>query len=476
MNAPPERPRVRSTYDAGGKLAAMSRRQLPSVDRVLNDPATAAAVARWGLCTVKFAVRGLQTTLRDSDEIPDWGHSPSDYAAAVDAWLEKRVGRGYEPVFNLTGTLVHTNLGRSPIARDLAEAALTAATRPVALEYDLAAGRRGNREAIVAHRLCLLTGAEAATAVNNNAAAVLLVLNTLALDRDVPVSRGELIEIGGSFRLPEVMERAGCRLKEIGTTNRTHPRDYENAIDDRTALLLKVHPSNYRVEGFSTAVEVADAAAIAHRHDLPLCVDAGSGALVDLAKYGLPREPLPGELLDAGADLVTFSGDKLLGGTQAGLVVGRRSLIEQINANPLKRALRLDKIALTLLDATLKAYEDDARVTETIPVLGMLALPIGELERRAEIVAGVLGGLADAKVAVEPSLAETGSGALPGQHLESRAVTVAFAKGSELRAFEASLRQLRPAVVGRIADDRLWLDMRGSDPLDELVEILGTLP
>ena len=453
----------------------MSRRQLPSVDRVLNDPSTAAAVGRWGKRTVKLALRAVQDELRAAPDIPNWAAAASGYHDAINDWLRHHVGRGYEPVFNLTGTLVHTNLGRSPLSPALAAAALDAASRPLALEYDLDAGGRGDREGIVAHRLRLLTGAEAATVVNNNAAAVMLVLNTLAGNREVPVSRGELIEIGGSFRLPEIMERAGCRLREVGTTNRTHARDYEDAIGDDTALLLKVHPSNYRVEGFSTAVAVRDAAEIAHRHDLPLCVDAGSGALVDLARFGLPREPLPGDLLDAGADLVTFSGDKLLGGAQAGIIVGRRTLVEALNANPVKRALRLDKVALVLLDATLKAYEDPASALERIPLLGMIALPVDELGNRARAVAEALAHVADAKIDVETCRSELGSGALPGEAIESRAVTVAFDSSKHLLAFERALRQLEPAVVGRLAGGRLMLDMRGAAPLGELLAVLKDL-
>ena len=453
----------------------MSRRQLPSVDRVLTDPSTAASVSRWGKRTVKFALRALQDELRGDPNVPDWATTASGYRDAIEARLRRQVGRGYQTVFNLTGTLVHTNLGRSPLSPELAAQALDSASRPLALEYDLDAGRRGDREGIVAHRLRLLTGADAATVVNNNAAAVMLVLNTLARDRDVPVSRGELIEIGGSFRLPEIMERAGCRLKEVGTTNRTHPADYESAIDDDTALLLKVHPSNYRVEGFATGVGIRQAAAIAHRHGLPLCVDAGSGALVDLARFGLPREPLPGELLEAGADLVTFSGDKLLGGVQAGIVVGKRELVGKLNANPMKRALRLDKIALVLLDHTLKAYEDETTVAERIPLLGMLALPADELERRGRAVADCLADVADVRIAVEASQAQLGSGALPGELIESRAVTVAFDTTTQLLAFETSLRQLDIPVIGRIAEAKLWLDMRGAAPLDELLATLKGL-
>ena len=342
-------------------------------------------------------------------------------------------------------------------------------------KYDLGSGRRGDRERIVAHRLRLLTGAEHATVVNNNAAAVLLVLNTLAFRRTVPVSRGELIEIGGSFRLPDVMHRAGCELREVGTTNRTHPADYENAIDEHTALLLKAHTSNYRVEGFASEVALREMAAIAHRHDLPAYMDAGSGALIDLRRFGLPREPLPAELLAAGADLVSFSGDKLLGGVQAGIVVGRHDLIEQINANPLKRALRLDKVALALLDATLKAYEDESTLAEKIPLLATLALPMAELDRRATLVAQALGDVSDASVAIEPAESQLGSGALPGESIPSRAVAVALPNDRRLREFESALRRLRPAVVGRVSGNRLWLDMRGAEPIDELVETLRQL-
>ena len=453
----------------------MSFRHLPSVDRVLGAPATQAVVREWGLRTVREAVRALQGEWRSRGAMPSWAADAGDYATAIESWLLCEVGHGYQRVFNLTGVLVHSNLGRSPLGVEMAEAALVAATRPTTLEYDLGSGRRGDRERIVAHRLRLLTGAEHATIVNNNAAAVLLVLNTLALGRTVPVSRGELIEIGGSFRLPEVMQRAGSELVEIGTTNRTHPTDYENAIDEHTALLLKAHTSNYRVEGFTSEVALRDMAAIAHRHDLPAYMDAGSGALIDLRRFGLPREPLPAELLAAGADLVSFSGDKLLGGVQAGIVVGRFDLIERINANPLKRALRLDKVALALLDATLKAYEDESTLAEKIPLLATLALPMAELDRRATLVAQALGDVSDARVAIEAAESQLGSGALPGESIPSRAVAVALPNDRRLREFESALRRLLPAVVGRVFGNRLWLDMRGAEPLDELVETLRQL-
>ena len=453
----------------------MSRRRLPSVDRVLSEPTVADLVRRWGALTVKQAVQNVQAELRQDAAPPDWAEGSDAYAEVVRARVERQLGRGYAPVFNLTGILVHSNLGRSPLPAQAAEDALQAATRPLALEYDLESGRRGDRERVVSHRLKLLTGAEHATVVNNNAAAVLLILNTLALRREVPVSRGELIEIGGSFRLPEIMERAGCELREIGTTNRTHAADYENAVNERTALLLKVHPSNYRVDGFHSAVGVRELAAIGNGHSLPVCVDAGSGSLLDLRRFGLAHEPTPRELLDAGASLVAFSGDKLLGGAQAGIVVGKRELIERLNANPMKRALRLDKLALALLDNVLKEHENEATAIARIPALAMLALPLHTLEERAEQVAAALAPAVDGDVATAKSHCELGSGALPRQPIESRAVTVAFAHDRELREFAAALRRLRPAVLGRIGAGRLWLDMRGAEPLDELVATLAQL-
>ncbi len=363
----------------------MSRRSLPSVDAVLTDASIAPVIARWGLQVVKDAVRQLQKEARRS-EVPDWATRTSEYARALEDWITAHVGHGYRRVFNLTGTVIHTNLGRSVLSAEAMMAAAAAATAPVTLEYDLHTGRRGTRESIVTHRLKLLTGAAAATVVNNNAAAVMLVLNTLALDRSVPVSRGELIEIGGSFRIPDIMARSGSHLVEVGTTNRTHPGDYENAIDSTTALLLKVHPSNYHIEGFTTSVNAKELVRLGRAHDLPVCIDLGSGTLLDLERFGLPHEPTPREMIAAGVDLVTFSGDKLLGGAQAGIIVGRADLVAQLDSNPMKRALRADKITLAILDATLRAYEDEATVTERIPLLATLTTPLEELDARAAAV------------------------------------------------------------------------------------------
>ena len=325
----------------------MSRRRLPSVDRILQHAAMREAVRDWGLMTVKSAVVALQDDLRaaDASQIPDWATDPGAYEPHVGAWLSAHVGHGYAPVFNLTGTIIHTNLGRSLLDPGMLTDALTSATRPVTLEYDLRAGRRGHREGIVAHRLRLLTGAEAATVVNNNAAAVLLVLNTLARGKEVPVSRGELIEIGGSFRLPEVMERAGCTLREVGTTNRTHPDDYRRAVGDDTALLLKAHPSNYRIEGFTREVSVRELASIAHGKGLPVCIDAAA------ARYrSHPFRPCPATAATGPVGGPVRTCD-LLGGQACSVAPSGHHRLAAASrrtgeCQPAETALRLDKLPL----------------------------------------------------------------------------------------------------------------------------------
>ena len=450
----------------------MSRR-LPSVDQVLTHDATQVVARQWGLATTKEAVRAVQAKLRAAGDIPDWSAEPGGYANALTRWLDAEVGHGYETVFNLTGTIIHTNLGRALLSPETMAATIAKATRPTTLEYDLAKGGRGERERIIRHRLKLLTGAEAATVVNNNAAAVLLVLNTLALGREVAVSRGELIEIGGSFRLPEIMQRAGCKLAEVGTTNRTHPRDFE-AATATAALLLKVHPSNYHVEGFTREVTANQLAAIGKQHEIPTCVDLGSGALIDLTRLGLPEEPTVRATLATGVDLVTFSGDKLLGGVQAGLIVGKKDLVEALDRNPLKRALRLDKLALALLDETLKAYEDPTTLPQRIPLLRTLTTSVAELERRGEAVVECLKALPNTHAILEKTEAQIGSGALPDRLLPSRAVRVQH-KGEPADTLAAAMRQLSPPVIARVANDSVWLNMHGAEPLDELLQALAEL-
>ena len=455
----------------------MSPRELPSVAAVLGHPALAEIVTRRGLGLAKAAVRDLQADARRRGSAPAWATDPAGYAAPVEAWLVERVGPGYRRVFNLTGTLLHSNLGRAPLGEAIAAAGLAAATAPLTLEYDLDSGRRGDREGIVEERLKQLTGAAAATVVNNNAAAVLLLLNTLALNRPVPVSRGELIEIGGSLRIPDIMARAGCRLVEVGATNRTHLQDYAGAIDAETPLLLKVHPSNYRIEGFASAVDTRALAALGAERGLPLCVDLGSGALVDLSRFGLPHEPTPRETLAAGASLVTFSGDKLLGGPQAGLIVGSAELVARLKSNPLKRALRLDKVSLALLDATLRAYEDETTLLRDIPLLATLTIPLERLTARAAAVAQTLVDvLPDGfEVANQAVSCQLGSGALPEQRVPSWAVAVRTPGGQAPARLARRLRHLPRPVIGRVHDGRVWLDMRCAEPLDELLESLRAL-
>ena len=444
-------------------------RQLPGIEQLLQDDTVAAMSERYGASLVKQTLRALQNEIRDSGQVPDW----AKYAAGYPNKLQQRLGAsGYQPVFNLTGTVIHTNLGRAVLSRELWRQVEPIVTRPTNLEFDLSRGRRGSREGFVTRRLCELCDAEAALVVNNNAAALVLMLNTLALGRNVPVSRGELIEIGGSFRLPDIMTRSGCRLEEVGTTNRTRIGDFARATDP--AMLLKIHPSNYHIDGFTENASNSEMAVLADSLGVPFCIDLGSGTLVNLEQFGLPHEPTPGEMIRAGADLVTFSGDKLLGGAQAGLIVGRKDLIDQLNSNPLKRALRADKMTLSVLDATLALYEDPSSLPETLPLLRTLTLSEPLLNKRANAVREVLlQRLPNHTVDVQASEGQIGSGALPDQSLTSIAVTL---RGDDLDALRTALRGLPTPVIARLQQDALWLDMRGADPLDELLDNLALLP
>jgi len=364
-------------------------------------------------------------------------------------------------VINATGVIIHTNLGRALLPEAAIDAVEEAARSSMNLEYDLESGSRGDRDSLVEEELCALTGAEAATVVNNNAAAVLLALNSLAEGREVIVSRGELIEIGGSFRLPDVMLKSAARLREVGTTNRTHPDDYARAIGPDTALLMKVHPSNYRVVGFSTAVELHELVEIGRAHQIDVMEDLGSGALVDLATYGLPREPVVADRIAAGAGIVTFSGDKLLGGPQAGLIVGRRELIDKLKKNPLKRALRCGKLTLAALSATLRLYLRSVDIGESIPTLRLMRRTVGELEaiagRARAILLERLGG--EFQIEIVESTSQFGSGALPTEELVTRALRLTHPRLSA-DAIARHFRQARPPVIGRIKDDAFQLDLR----------------
>ena len=439
----------------------MELRRLPSVDAVLRSAGGAAAVECFGHAVTVAAVRGAldaaREALRDGAAPP----SPDDVAEAARAALGTSEAPRIRAIFNLTGTVLHTNLGRALLAEVAVEAAATAMRQAVALEFDLDTGRRGERDALVRDLLCDLTGAEGATLVNNAAAALMIALNTLALDREAVVSRGELIEIGGAFRLPDIMARSGVRLREIGTTNRTHPRDYRDAIGPQTGVLLKVHTSNYRIQGFTTEVPARDLAPLAREASVPLLHDLGSGTLVDLARWGMAHEPTVAECLRDGADIVIFSGDKLLGGPQAGFILGRRDLIERINRNPMKRAMRVDKIRLAAIEATLRLYRDPDRLPERLPTLRLLARPEAEIRAVAERLAPAVARLAGPDFAVEvaPCASQIGSGALPLSTLPSAAIRLT-GRGSALTALGARLRALPVPVIGRIEDDALWLDCR----------------
>jgi L-seryl-tRNA(Ser) seleniumtransferase len=443
-------------HDAGVRSA------IPSVGRLLETAAAARLLARWRREHVVETVRALLDELRVA-AAAGAAVPPGD---AVLAEVARRLAADAAPrlrrVINASGVVLHTNLGRAPLAASAVDALVEVARSAVNLEYDLATGRRGERCELVAGDLCALTGAEAALVVNNNAAAVLLMLNSLALGRDVIVSRGELVEIGGSFRMPDVMARSGARLREVGTTNRTHPDDYRRTIGAETALLMKVHASNYRVVGFTAAVDLPALVAIGHEAGVRVVEDLGSGALVDLAAYGLPPEPVVRERIAAGADLVTFSGDKLLGGPQAGIVVGRGELIAELAANPLRRALRPDKLTLAALGATLRLYRESPDLAAALPVLRWLVRPLAEMEavgaEAAPRLAARLG--PGYRVTVVVSEAEVGSGAVPTVPLASRALAVEHEDVSP-EAIAARLRAARPAIVGRIRDGRVLLDLRG---------------
>jgi L-seryl-tRNA(Ser) seleniumtransferase len=436
------------------------RRRVPAMDQLLRRPALVELARVHGRATVAGHLRELLEEVRTAAS-SDEGELEAALAGLEDT-LRARLaesGESLVPVLNATGVVIHTNLGRAPLpAEALARVAATSGGY-AALEMDLTSGERGERGARLAARLRRLVGAEAALVVNNNAAAVLLALDTLAAGREVIVSRGELVEIGGSFRIPDVLRKSGARLVEVGTTNRTRLSDYRQAIGPETAAILKVHPSNFKIVGFTEAVPLPDLAALAARHHVPLVEDLGSGQL-RAGGAGLRDEPSVAQSLAAGVDLVTFSGDKLLGGPQAGLVAGRATLVSALHRNPLYRALRVDKMTLAALDGVLALYERGDE--QAIPVRRMLALTADELKPRAEALRDALADTFDAEL--QPGSSAVGGGAAPDVELPTVLVALRCPSPGDVAA---ELRDGSPAVVARVGDDAVLIDLRTVDPADD---------
>ena len=463
MSASPLQSAVRS--------ATAQLKQLPSVDRILKLPAILTLIEAHGRTFVAREVRALLQDWRETRFLgkPVQAIGDADIASALSERIDARMAPALKPVFNLTGTVLHTNLGRAQLADEAIAAVARAMREPTNLEFDLDSGGRGDRDTLVERLVCDLTGAQAATVVNNNAAAVLLTVAAVAAKREVIISRGELVEIGGAFRMPDVMKSAGARMVEIGTTNRTHAKDYIGAVTKKTALIMKVHTSNYVVKGFTASVGEAQLADIAHAAGLPLAIDLGSGSLVDLEAFGLPHEPTAREMLTHGADIVSFSGDKLLGGPQAGLIVGKREWISKIRSDPLKRALRVSKLTLAALEATLALYRHPEQLAVRLPTLRLLTRPLSEIDALARRVtpplAAALYGRFD--IARGPVQSQIGSGSLPIDLLPSVGLFIRGPKagkgkgtGKRLNALSAALRALPVPVLGRIAEDALILDLR----------------
>jgi len=447
-------------------------RALPSVEKLLSSSAFNAFLHRYSHPYVADIVRTVLTALRqeilagavvvriEEDEI----------VRRVTAAIAGDDRSPLRSVVNATGTVLHTNLGRALLAQAAIDEVVRVAATPVTLEYDLSEGGRGDRDEVIEADLLALTGAEAATVVNNNAAAVLLALNTLAEGKEGIVSRGELVEIGGSFRIPDVMRKSGVALREVGTTNRTRVQDYAEAITPQTGVLLKVHPSNYRILGFTSAVALEELVALGRTQNVPVMEDLGAGALIDLATYGLPREPVVAERVATGADVVTFSGDKLLGGPQAGLIVGRKEVIARIKKNPFKRALRADKLTLAALSATLRLYRRSPDLAAELPTLRWLTRPRAEMEAIAVEALPLLQTHLGEEfiITVENASAQIGSGALPEEEVPSRVIAIRHPRlpGEKIAA---RFRAADPPILGRVHDGAFLLDLRGIFTAEELV-------
>lgn len=450
-----------------------ARRTLPAMDQILRWSAIDALADQYGQILIKNVVNQQLDLLRVARRPCE----PDLFVVSIERALHQLLSPSLRKVFNCTGTVLHTNLGRAPLPEEAVQAMCDVARGASNLEFDLDKGKRGDRDSHVEAWLCRLTGAQAATVVNNNAAAVLLTLNTLAKGKEVLVSRGELVEIGGAFRVPDIMRRAQAKLHEVGTTNRTHRRDFEEAINARTAMLMTIHTSNYVIEGFTASVPEHQLADSAHTHGLPYAVDLGSGSLIDMRQWGLPYEPTPMDSLRNGADLVTFSGDKLLGGPQTGIIVGKRELIDKLKKNPLKRALRCDKLTLAALEAVLCLYASPEVLSQRLPALRWLSRPQADIAAQAQRLLPIIqrwtGNFAE--VSSIEVMGQIGSGSLPVERLPSQAIALSppgpgRSANRQLLALQRALLDMPIPIVGRIHDGQLLLDLRCLDEEQLLIK------
>lgn len=451
-------------------------RHLPAMDSLLLIPQVIGLSDIYGKAWVKQQLTELLNQARNmiasQASLPVWCRDPQAIVAKLEQQLQDKDRHSMQAVINLTGTVLHTNLGRSQMSQAAIDAVTTVMREPIPLEFDMGLGQRGHRDQHIGELIHELTGAQACCIVNNNAAAVLLMLAAIAPGKEVIVSRGELVEIGGAFRIPDIMRQAGCTLVEVGCTNRTHLSDYEAAITDNTAAIMKVHTSNYHISGFTAVVDECELASLCHAQGIALLSDLGSGALTDLSQFGLTKEPMPQQMLKDGVNLVSFSGDKLLGGPQAGLVVGDKKLIDKLQSHPLKRALRCDKMTLAALEATLRLYRQPEQLPQQLPMLAKLAKPVSELANMAQQLIGQLPVSAYFRISIQPCFTQVGSGSQPDQLLESIAICIKAANSSQLLQLDKTLKQLTKPIIGRIHSDLLWLDLRGCDNIDELQQLL----
>ena len=441
-------------------------RKIPSVDEILSRPEISDLIKTYPRNVVVETIRSCLKELRESllhegspSEVDESFFSLSRLYPLFKGELERQTRPRLRRVINATGVVIHTNLGRSPLHPSALQHLIDVSRAYSNLEYDLDRGERGSRYDHVEEILCRLSGAESAMAVNNNAGAVLLVLNTLAEGKEVVVSRGELVEIGGAFRIPDVMKRSYALLREVGTTNRTHLDDYQEAIGPETALLLKVHTSNFRVVGFTSDVALPELIQLGKQHHLPVMEDLGSGCLIDLTRYGLLKEPTVQEVMKTGVDVVTFSGDKLLGGPQAGIILGKKEVLDLVKANPLTRALRIDKLTLAALESTLLLYLDEKKAMEEIPTLQMLTFDRDRLKRKGKRLLKRLAGISGIEAVLKEDVSQVGGGSLPLQELPTLVIAIRPLSFS-VNDFERNLRKGNPPVISRISKEELILDLR----------------